>query len=313
MNIKTMLISAIFAAVVFIGTALYLAGRSPDQTEEIAIPVPKPTARVARPETKVVEPEEESTDTTIMDSTEESEPEISFSGQNSLGIDEAELADIRRMVASMSEEIDSNNSVEQEAYYYRDSETDQTPEALALRLALDPEAAEALNELLSTYNATQLEQMMTAQKKYAENVKNMLKTDPEGYANYLALLYMRSPDHQLTEEQEAYFLKYQQMIDVSDDSTTKTWYDDLDIMTKLNERLSPEQQTELNNYVQEKKNRQREIDAYMRSFDLAETLGLNDADRTALYEYIYNNPDASNEDVSELLTPELKELLTPKQ
>ena len=55
--------------------------------------------------------------------------------------------------------------------------------------------------------------------------------------------------------------------------------------------------------------RKKEKQAYRRSSQLANQLGLNEEDRKALYDYLYENPNAAQEDISDNLAPELRELM----
>ena len=49
----------------------------------------------------------------------------------------------------------------------------------------------------------------------------------------------------------------------------------------------------------------------MRSAVIADRLGLDEAERAALQDYLRGNPDASSETIKEILAPELRELLPP--
>jgi hypothetical protein len=61
--------------------------------------------------------------------------------------------------------------------------------------------------------------------------------------------------------------------------------------------------------VAEQQKRVAERIAYERTSELANQLGLNEEDRAGLYQYLYENPEATHEDISQKLVPELRELM----
>jgi hypothetical protein len=87
------------------------------------------------------------------------------------------------------------------------------------------------------------------------------------------------------------------------------WNDNEELMTSLGDMLSTEEQAGLEHYIEELEVRRKEQAAYARANRLTERLGLNEQDRAALYEYLYENPSATNDEIAENLSPELRELM----
>jgi len=81
------------------------------------------------------------------------------------------------------------------------------------------------------------------------------------------------------------------------------------VLDKLHAQLAPQQQEELSTYLEEQEIREKEQRAHQRSSQLANQLGLNEEDRGALYDYLYQNPDATDKDIKDNLSQELHELM----
>lgn len=184
---------------------------------------------------------------------------------------------------------------------------------LSLRLALDQAAADKLDEILSAHASSEIQRYADAERAELELMNQLLENDREGYVNFLAIQSMHANGEELTAEQEAYYQAFWEKLGRT--STwdapwvTEHWHQNNEVMKALDDLLTPEQREELFCYIEEQDLRERDMQAYMRSSQLADTLGLNEEDRTALYEYLKQNPGADNTDISEHLSPELRELM----
>ena len=195
-------------------------------------------------------------------------------------------------------------------------ERESLAKKLELRLNMGEEQAMMFNKILAAHTKEQLQQLEVATEEINRKLSEFLDLDREITIPLLALNMMKDAGQAFTPEQEAFFQTYSEQyeIDWGQNSDTpnndfEQWYDSEDVLSALEAQLDSAQQTELRTFIEEQKLREQEQKAYFRTNQLANDLGLNEADRAALYDYLYENPDATNEDIKELLTPELRELL----
>lgn len=191
-------------------------------------------------------------------------------------------------------------------------------EKLQIRLGLDPETAEKFNAVLTEHTESESRRLNELATGMMDSLKQMLENDREAAVDYMALESMRNAGETLSPEQLAYVQdwegKMKQNFGLEDEEDAevaepKQWYEDGTVLGDLNDLLTEQQQDELELHVMEKEKRAQERRAYDRSSELANTLGLNELDRSALYDYLYENPAASNDDISEQLAPELRALM----
>ena len=188
---------------------------------------------------------------------------------------------------------------------------------LQLRLSLDPDNAARFDEVLTTHTAAETKRVQDAANSTMSIMGELIETDRENMVNFLALQSMQRAKVPLDAAQQEFFQEYAMKMvktegfeDIQKANVpAREWYEAEEVLSSLNEGLSPDQQTALAEYVDEQINRKKEEKAYKRTNKLANTLGLNEVDRTALYDYLYENPDASNDDITEQLSPELRELM----
>ena len=186
---------------------------------------------------------------------------------------------------------------------------------LSVRLGLDPETEKEFSAILTAHAESESSRTLEQTTGMMDSMKQMVEDDREAAVNYMALESMKDAGETLSPEQRTYTRKWKRRMkksfNMEDDEQAepRQWYEDENVLGELNELLTEPQQDELLTHVVEKEERALERRAYDRSSELANTLGLNEADRSALYDYLYENPDASNNDISEQLAPELRSLM----
>lgn len=310
MKTKTVLISAAIATTAFTGTGVYLAALKADT--EIA--EPSVTAPAVRQKTLSTEPVAHSTETheqavIAAPATIPAEPE-----PLSLGIDPTHLQQARQAAGLLEMALPMMNSDMVKTAMTKKIENPS--EKLRLRLSLEPEAAAIFDEVLSRHTETESQRLLDSMTEATETIGKLMEVDREGFVNFMALQSMQKAGELLSPSQEEYIRTYtEKMTALNTDMGSginqepRQWYEIDTVVESLNESLSEEQQQELATHVEELKIRKREETAYRRTNELANTLGLNEEDRTALYKYLHANPDATNDDIAEKLSPELRKLM----
>lgn len=190
---------------------------------------------------------------------------------------------------------------------------------LELRLNVGEEQAAAFHDILAAHANENAHRMEAAMQEANRKLSEFLDMDQETAVTLLALEMMKDEGHPLTPEQEAYYQAYSEQYGTGfgqghDPSAGlfERWYDNADVLAALEAELDPAQQAELMTYVEEQKLREQEQQIYHRTNQLANQLGLNEADRQALYDYLNQYPEATLEDIAAELTPELRDLLLKK-
>jgi len=192
---------------------------------------------------------------------------------------------------------------------------EELAEKLTLRLMLGSPVKEQLQTILSEHTQKQVLYAANEGRQSIAILKLRLIGDPQDLTYYYALNAKRREGETLTGEENAFYDEFQRYGPTKADMVWEElfdpgeWYENEDVVAALKAPLTTEQQAELAAVVQEHIGRDREAAAYKRTSILTQRLGLNEADRLALFEYLYRNPDASNADIAEQLSPELRELV----
>lgn len=236
---------------------------------------------------------------------------------NALGIRPEHLDDARKLADDMDANREQYQAGMRNPAYFNQSMNSEDPSRkLALRLGLDADTAKKAEAVLSAHRAQQIQRRLDAEQERLEREGRLLAGDRESYVSYLALQSMAARGETLTKDQQAFSDRFRGMLEpagtVPAPSETTHWHEDTGLLQAMNAELSAEQQAGLADYVEEQKRRTREtqaLHAHMRSNMIAEKLGLDDADRTALYEYLQQHPGASRTDISKIVAAELVELL----
>ncbi len=90
------------------------------------------------------------------------------------------------------------------------------------------------------------------------------------------------------------------------------WQSDPVVIEKINGFLQSSQQDELQIYLREGQQRIVNETVFYRSEELASRLALNDVEKTHLKTFLEQNPNASDQEISEVLDPALSEILIGK-
>ena len=201
--------------------------------------------------------------------------------------------------------------------YYSRVNTDRVARKLHLRMNLSAEQSARFDEILKLHaekvNQAEFKRGMARNERF----KTMLTDERESLIPFYALETMREYGMELTPEQHEYYRSVEKLVysDMSlaafedDYDIPAVWYKDDAVMKDLYAALDPDQQGELATYIEERAVRRKEEKVLRRTNRLADRLALNEADRTALYSYLYENPAATQDEIAKLLSPELHELL----
>lgn len=227
------------------------------------------------------------------------------------------LSEAERMADDMAANLKQYQLAMGETAYFNQSLNAENPaRKLALRLGMDEDSAKKAETLLSAHLAQQIKLRLDAEKDRMEREGRLLGEDRGSYVIYLAIQSMAARGETLSAGQQAFFEKIRGTLGHPDAVVAKLtadhWYENPALVEAISQELPAGQQTGLASYVEEQTRRAQEVltmHAYMRSNMIAERLGLDDADRTALYEYLHKHPGASRSDVSKIISPELMELL----
>ena len=210
-------------------------------------------------------------------------------------------------------------AVLQDAGYEARSRSSGDPsKKLGLRLGLESEVVEKLGGILAADRERRAGHHIAAEKARLEHLRALAEKDRGAYADYLALESMLSRGRPLSGEQEEFYKKFRQSLAVAAGSGTmpddREWHQKPELLAEMSRHLSPDEQAGLRDFVAEQQARESERqEAYvrMRSGVIADRLGLDEAERATLQDYLRGNPDASSEAIKEILAPELRELLPP--
>lgn len=244
-----------------------------------------------------------------------SRPEI----QNRLGIPSDLLDDARKQAEERAAGMAGYQSGMNDARYLNQSLNSGNPSRkLALRLGLDEATAQRVDAVLTAARSEQIKQLLGAEQDRMNRESRMLAEDRESYVNYLALQTMQSRGSPLTETQKTFCESFRQKLEPADTAATAVvsinWYEDPKLIEAMNQKLSPAKRPELADYVAEQKLRDQELkntQIQMRAHQIAGQLGLSRAEQATLADYLKESPDATAEELSALLTPELRKLLIP--
>lgn len=254
----------------------------------------------------------------IMDSN--SPPEVAASparDRDVVAIPPEMLRNAQRMAEEMAAHRERNRAIMADANYQSQSVQIEKPaKMLALRLKLNPGAAKEVESILAAEAAARIETQWEMERQRMEREAQTYDEDREGYVSYLALQAMMAQGMTLSREQEDLYNRIRHRVSPNLDSSAPAmpaeWYENQPILDAMGRHLSPEEKSELDRFVVEQKNRDREaltMQAYMRSSRIAERLGLDDEDRNTLYEFIRAHPDASRSEIVKIVAPELRDLL----
>ncbi|MBN2684123.1 MAG: hypothetical protein JXR40_02485 [Pontiellaceae bacterium] len=197
-------------------------------------------------------------------------------------------------------------------------DTGDLAKKLELRLNMDEEQAAIFSDILASYEQSEAQRYRENMTELMDTFTTMLDDDRDSIVDLIALRDMQRNGESLSEDQEDYFRSIAtglgENFNLDDPSQlmkwqTVPWNENEDVMYELNAELSPDQQTELATYLQEQQLRKTEEAVYRRTNRIANDLGLNEADRAALYDYLYTNPEATQDDIADKLSPELRDLL----
>ncbi len=236
---------------------------------------------------------------------------------NDLGIPADHLRDARRTAEETILHMRQGKAALNDARYFNQSLNAGNPsKKLALRLGLDPVAAQKVDTVLAGALAGQIQERIEAERARIERESRLLAENREGYVNYLALQSMQSRGDPLSAEQSAFCDGFRRMLSPADASAAPSvpdkWYEDANILEAVNRQLPTPKQSELAAYVEDQKHRDQELramQARMRANQIAEQLGLSQADQSTLLEYLQESPDASNAEIAAILPSGLRELL----
>lgn len=315
MKPKPLVVSAVAVISLIACVGFHAATRSPDELDR-TLPDP-PMAGAGRARSAATEPITERQRVGASHAPRSSRRRDQT--ENSLGIPTIDLLAAREIADGMAADLEQNLTTMQGAGYAQQSRTIDNPsQKLGLRLGVDAGVAEKLGGILAADRAGEIERRIAAEKARLERTQQWLESDRDNYVNYLALESMLSRGVPLSEEQQAFHQQFRQNPDSDmepeSDAANQEWYEKPDVLDAMHRHLSAEEQAELAKFVDEQITREQErqtTHAYMRSSTIADRLGLDEGERTTLYEYLRENPDASSSELSGILAPELRELLPP--
>lgn len=319
MKAKIVIISAVTAAGVITGAGIYLATQGEEasiepravamdqsgeeKNEDVNLPVVE-----AAVETVAINeaPVESSEDQELLE-----EGEISLlSNQQSLQIDDAYIERAEQMMAMGEMMLKMMGSDLMHSQLTRGIE--DPSRKLSLRLGLDVETTALFEKAFDDYTESEKERVIKAADDMVETMSGLMENDREGLVNFMALQSMKGAGETLSEEQEAYYAEFEKLVGPNmgwDNMAPQPWHESEELMTSFDDILSEDQHAGLEHYVEEREVRRQEQAAYSRANRLSNRLGLDEMDRAELYDYLYKNPDATNDEIAENLSPELRELM----
>ncbi len=306
MKTKTLILAASLAVVAAIGTSVYKTAGSKADPQNSVPPAATTSAPIESPiSEEAIEPANiselispEKKPATISD-TSETEPQRP-------PIDPEILAQAEQLYTIM-EAGAGGGIMDMLPRTDPASEAAELTKKLQLRIGLNEEQTALFHSLLEA-NAT-----ARIGPDPSEIIHTIMALEKEKVIDLMALGMM---GNELTPEQREYMMTLEKTAKaITGDQSTEmpeTWEKNEELQAQLKESLDPTQQAELDKYIEEQIHRKAEKKAYRRSNDIADMLGLNEADRSALYDYLYENPTATNKDIAEQLSPELRELFKTK-
>jgi hypothetical protein len=239
--------------------------------------------------------------------------------EGELGISRSYLEEADRRADEVASRMGSDLSVLEDAGYDLHSRSaEDASRKLGLRLGVGAEVLGKLGGILAEDRASRTGSRMAAEEARLEHHRTLIGNDREAYVNYLALESMVSRGHPLSGKQGAFYKDYRQTLEGEGESGApaddREWHEKPEVLDLMRGHLSPDQEAELQEFVDEQKAREQErqeAHARMRSGVIADRLGLDEAERKELHEYLRENPDASGREIGGILAPELRELLPP--
>ncbi len=310
MNAKALLITAV-AATVVLGGGVYLTTRSQSEKEQTALDPQLPSLEAGQ---------QIETNAQTTSDTSSNRPKELLRGLAQSDSSHTETAPKNNAMGITPEYLktaEQRFSIDLKNTYFNpyDKElrdTDHLTKKLQLRMGLNADQTANFSAILTAYKDYSDQQ----KKEFKGKWQSMMEAERESMMNYWALYSMKGDGVELSPEQNAYLQSVDEQRGTIRDQAydihwPKKWYENESILQELNAQLTPDQQNELATYIEEKGVREREANALRHANDLAETLGLNEADRGALYDYLYEHPEASDDDIAEHLSPELRELMSP--
>jgi len=216
---------------------------------------------------------------------------------------------LKNTLSGMDEDTRATEN-DRAARYYADK---NPARQLALRLKLDTAAEAQFKTILNAHLEKKFQYSEIERRNRMEPMRQAQADVSDAYLTAMALYIMDQEGLILTPEQQTFHDEFRTSYYAKKPEQTEPdpgeWYENENILAALNEHLSPEQRAELTIVAEEEIARERGQSAYYRSNKIAGILGLNEADRTALYTYLYDHPAATNADVTEQLPPELRSLV----
>lgn len=198
---------------------------------------------------------------------------------------------------------------------FSEKQISEESNSIALRLVLNEDQKEKLKALIK--------ENFTIQESYENSVSSSLEQTlgemtEKKMLDYMALELLQE-SVVLDEEQQFYFNElehqfitfengYYESSDFSDTEPVK-WQDDPAIIAKINDFLQPDQQDELRAYLVEGQERIVEGTVFYRTEELTSRLGLDSVEKAHLRVFLEQNPNANDQEVSEVLDPALAEIL----
>lgn len=308
MKTKTIIIAASVVATAVIGTSLYKAGQTKETASESKASSQNPaiTSAGSADDAPPMNPPEVMPDVLapqkIQPATGKAKAAVGKSSvRHDVLLDPEALQKAEQQYAMMEATV-SGGMMKMLPQKDPVKETDALTKKLQLRLGLDGEQSRVFHEAL----------LANTEARKAEDptkiVQRMMDMDRD-YVIHLLAMNMMAGD--LTPEQQDYRMALAMAGKdyFAPGKIPKNWEKNEDVLAHLNAVLTEAQKEELSVYLEEQVIRNTESKALRRTNELSGKLGLNEADRSALYDYLYENPKATQEDIAEQLSPELRELL----
>ena len=196
-----------------------------------------------------------------------------------------------------------------------DKKTEEEFQSIALRLLLNDAQKKKLKALFeerrTLQNSHEVSRKLSTKKILTEMTEKRM-------IDFMALELMHESS-ELNKDQEVYFeeldlqlrtfeREHFESLDDAGEILTD-WQRDSAAIEKINDFLQPSQQNELQIYLREDQERIVNESVFYRSEQLASRLGLNDVEKTHLKTFLEHNPNASDQEISEVLDPSLSEIL----
>lgn len=188
---------------------------------------------------------------------------------------------------------------------------------LQQRIGLDQNTTDAIEGIIAAHNAAEKQRAKDSAARSMELVENLFADQREEMLHSMAFAEMAEAGQTLTKEQEAYETVLNQRFESELKSTLgeslpedpQEWYQSEATMAQIEAVLNADQGREIQSYAREQQQRKNEEVALERTNDLSNALGLDNAERDTLHQFLIENPDASNAQISEIISPELRALL----